>query len=121
MAKTTDTQRAEKQLQKLRSEYDTLRQQIEGLGYVLPGHIQKREYSCGKPNCRCMTEGFLHGPYYQWTRKVNGKTVNITLEKEIAMTAEEWIQNKRRLRKLCNRLEKNSLATLHIIANLEKI
>jgi hypothetical protein len=68
-----------------------------------------------------MTEGILHGPYYQWTRKIGGKTVNINLEKEIAMTVKEWIRNNRRLRKLCSRLEKNSLAKLQIIANLERI
>ena len=94
---------------------------VVSLSYVLPGTIQKRQYSCGKPNCRCVTEGILHGPYYQWTRKVSGKTVNINLEKEVATTVKEWIQNNRRLRKLCSRLEKNALATLRIIANLERI
>lgn len=68
-----------------------------------------------------MTEGILHGPYYQWTRKVSGKTINIGLEKEIAVMAKEWIRNNRRLRRLCRQLEKNSLAMLKIMANLERI
>lgn len=121
MARKKRTQQTEKQLQRLRKDYETLKQQIKDLGYVLPGTIQKRQYSCGKPNCRCVTEGILHGPYYQWTRKVSGKTVNINLEKDVAAIVKEWIQNNRKLRRLCSRLEKNTLAMLRIIANLEEI
>lgn len=110
-----------KQLQRLRRDYDALKRDIAALGHVIPGSIQKREYRCGKANCRCVTEGILHGPYYQWTRKIEGKTVNINLEKEAAMTVKEWIRNNRELRKLCSRLEKNSLAVLKIIANLRTI
>ena len=121
MARKQSTQQIENQLQRLRKDCETLKQQIADLGYVLPGSIQKRQYSCGKPNCRCMTEGILHGPYYQWTRKISGKTVNISLEKEIAMTVKQWIKNNRKLRKLCTRLEKNSIAMLKIIANLDRI
>ena len=67
-------------LAKLRRDYEAAKAQIQALGYVLPGTVQRRLYRCGKPNCRCMTEGILHGPYYQWTRKVSGKTVNINLD-----------------------------------------
>jgi hypothetical protein len=52
-----------------------------------------------------VTQGILHGPYYQWTRKVGGKTVNINLDVESAKKLKEWIQNDRNLRKLCRRLE----------------
>jgi len=74
--------------------------------------VQRRQYQCGKPNCRCVTEGILHGPYYQWTRKVNGKAVNINLDTASAQQVKEWIQNNRKLSKLCRRLEKTSLAVL---------
>ena len=74
--------------------------------------MQRRQYQCGKPNCRCVTEGILHGPYYQWTRKVNGKAVNINLDTASAQQVKEWIQNNRKLSKLCRRLEKTSLAVL---------
>ncbi len=121
MARKKGTLQTEKQLQRLRKDYETLKEEIKDLGHVLPGTMQKRQYRCGKPNCRCVTEGILHGPYYQWTRKISGKTVNINLEKEVAMTVKKWIQHNRRLRKLCSRLEKNSLATLRVIADLEHI
>ena len=37
------TQQTEKQLQRLRKDYETLKQEIRDLGYVLPGTIQKRQ------------------------------------------------------------------------------
>lgn len=80
--------------------------------YVLPGSVQKREFRCGKPNCRCMTQGTLHGPYIQWTRKVSGKTVNINLDPESAQQVQECIKNNRELRRLIQKMEKVSLAIL---------
>lgn len=110
----------ETKLAKLRREYEAAKAQIQALGYVIPGTVQRREYSCGKPNCRCMTEGILHGPYYQWTRKVSGKTVNINLDIESAKKVKNWIQNERNLRKLCRRLEKTSLAVLQTTTKMGK-
>jgi len=108
------------QLAQLRQDYEALKAQIQALGYVLPGSVQTRQYRCGKPSCRCMTQGLLHGPYVQWTRKVNGKTVNINLNPESAQTVQEWIQNNRKLRQLCHQLEKTSLKALHTSTNMDK-
>jgi hypothetical protein len=107
-------------LAKLRRDYEAAKAQIQALGYVLPGTVQRRLYRCGKPNCRCMTEGILHGPYYQWTRKVSGKTVNINLDTASTKKVKEWIQNNRNLRKLCRRLEKTSLSVLQTTTNMGK-
>jgi hypothetical protein len=84
MERNQNTPSAEQKLQKLRHDYEALKQEIAALGQVVPGSLQKRQYSCGKPSCRCVKEGILHGPYYQWSRKIDGKTVNINLEKEVA-------------------------------------
>ena len=108
------------ELEKLAQDYERLKKQLRALGYVIPGTIQKREYRCGKLNCRCVTEGILHGPYYQWTRKIRGKTVNLNLDPEVAPLLKEWILNNRKLRKLCHRLEKTSLAVVKISTNMEK-
>jgi hypothetical protein len=108
-------------LAKLRQEYEALKAQIQGLGYVLSGTVQNRLYRCGKPNCRCVTEGRLHGPYDQWTRKLSGKTVNLNLDPESAKLVKEWIQNNRKLRKLCHQLEKTSVAVLRATTNMSKI
>jgi hypothetical protein len=45
-------------------------------GFTLPGSITIRRTRCGKPRCACKADPpALHGPYIQWTRTVNGKTV----------------------------------------------
>lgn len=111
---------SETKLAKLRRDYESAKAQIQALGYVIPGTMQKRQYRCGKPNCRCVTKGILHGPYYQWTRKISGKTVNINLDIESAKKVKEWIQNNRSLRKLCRRLEKTSLAVLQTNTTMGK-
>jgi hypothetical protein len=112
---------SERKRVQLRQNYEALKAQIQSLGYVIPGTVQKRLYRCGKPNCRCMTQGILHGPYYQWTRKINGKTVNINLDIESAKLVKEWITNKRKLRMLCHRLEKTSMSALQISTRMENI
>ena len=107
-------------LAQFRQQYEGAKVQLQALGYVVPGTVQKRQYSCGKATCRCVTEGILHGPYYQWTRKISGKTVNINLDDEAAKMVQEWIHNNRKLRKLCRRLEKTSLAVLQLSTSMRK-
>ena len=67
-----------------------------------------------------MTEGILHGPYYQWTRKVNGKTVNISLDPESAKTVKEWIQNNRGLCKATSADRENLIGTIAVQNEFEK-
>lgn len=120
MAEKSISSHAEAKLAKLRQDYEAAKAKIQALGYVLPGTVQRRQYSCGKPNCQCVTAGILHGPYDQWTRKVSGKTVNINLDTASTKKVKEWIQNNRNLRKLCRRLEKTSLAVLQTTTNMGK-
>src|SRR6266487_3494786 len=49
---------------------------IAGTGLVLPGSITERRTRCGHRNCACHADPpRLHGPYWQWTRKVAARTV----------------------------------------------
>jgi len=60
---------------------------------------QKVHFTCGKAGCRCQaTPPELHGPYYQWTRKVASKTVGRWLSPEQAADYQVFIENHRRLR-----------------------
>jgi len=110
----------EDRLAQLQQDYQAAKAHLKTLGYVIPGSMQKRQYRCGKPNCRCVLEGRLHGPYYQWTRKIGGKTVNLNLDQESAQIVKQWIHNNRKLRQLCRRLERISLAVLRTSAMTHK-
>jgi hypothetical protein len=73
---------------------------------VLPGSIQRRQMRCGRPGCACHADPpTLHGPYWQWTRKVAGKTVTRYLSPEQASHYENWVANDRRIRELVARLQ----------------
>jgi hypothetical protein len=90
------------------------RAQIEAalgqIGYTLPGSITIRRTRCGKPRCACKADpAALHGPYIQWTRTVNGKTVTRTLTQAQYRTYASWFANARRLRTLAAQLEALSL------------
>jgi hypothetical protein len=72
--------------------------QILELGFISQGNVGTRFTHCQNPGCRCHSDPPQpHGPYYQWTCKVGGKTVSRWLNKEQAGLYQEWITNRRRL------------------------
>ena len=82
-------------------------------GMVLPGSITERRTRCGHRNCACHADPpRLHGPYWQWTRKVAAKTICRWLSPEQHHDYQAWIDNDRRLRELLTRLEALGAAAL---------
>ncbi len=51
----------------------------------------------------------LHGPYHQWTRKIDGKTVTVNLTEEQVTRYGPWFASARALRAALNELEELSL------------
>lgn len=83
---------------------------IANLGFCLPGTLTERHTRCSSPGCRCHSDPpTLHGPYYSWTRKINGKTVTRTLTPEQARRYQPWFDDARQLRTLSAELEALSL------------
>lgn len=84
--------------------------QIDG---VLPGSVVVRHMPCGKSGCACKAEPpVLHGPYIQWTRTVEGKTVTRYLSPEQRERYQPWFDNARRLKELVAKLE---IASAHAL------
>ncbi len=66
------------------------------IGLFRRGTLLRRFTRCGKPSCRCQADPpRLHGPYWQWTRKVKGKTVTVTLSEAQAALLQGWLENGR--------------------------
>ncbi len=85
--------------------------ELAGLGFALPGTLIERHVRCGKPRCRCHADPpALHGPYWQWTRKVAGKTITRLVPDEQLDDYRQWLGNHRRLRVLVAELEALTLA-----------
>jgi hypothetical protein len=94
-----------------RAEAARIAAELARLGFALPGTLTERPMRCGRPNCRCHADPpVLHGPYHQWTRKINGKTVTRILSDDQLADYQPWFDNERRLRALIAELEALSQA-----------
>jgi hypothetical protein len=97
---------------------ERLARQLGDVGFALPGSVIERRTTCGKAGCRCTADPpELHGPYIQWTRKVDGRTVTKVLSPEQRERYQPWFDNARRLRKLIAELEALSLHTIEDAEN----
>ena len=78
--------------------------------FALPGTLLERSARCGHASCRCHADPpRLHGPYHQWTRKKDGKTVTRILTDDQLADYAPWFDNHKRLRELITELEAISL------------
>jgi hypothetical protein len=94
----------------LSADYRQLQLTLSRIGYFRRGTLLKRFMPCGKPGCACQANPpRLHGPYYQWTRKVDGKTVTVRLSAEQAELLEGWIAAGRELDRTVAKMERLSL------------
>lgn len=85
-------------------------------GFALPGSVQVRSYRCGKPNCACHRDPLrLHGPYIQWSRRADGKTVHTNLTEEQLAAYQPLFDNARRLRELIDQLENLTLEAIRTV------
>lgn len=93
-------------LQRYDVQFHALRAQLADLGFFCKGTILARRLTCGKPACACArTPGRRHGPYFEWTYKVAGKTVNVRLAAEVVAAYRDAVAEWRRLRTLLRRME----------------
>jgi len=85
--------------------YRRLAAQLADIGFISSGSITRRYTQCGTPGCKCHDDPPQpHGPYYQWTAKINGKTVTRRLTTAEAKLYQEWIRNDRRMRELIGQM-----------------
>ena len=85
--------------------YGELAAQLATIGLIHSGSVIRRYTTCANPGCRCHAEPPQpHGPYYQWSAKVNNKTVTRRLSEGEADLYQEWIDNDRRMRRLIQQM-----------------
>lgn len=96
--------------------YRELLDEITAIGFIRSGSLALRHNYCGKPNCRCHGDPPQpHGPYWQWTAKVDGKTVNRRLSEREAELYQKWIANDRRLRALIDQMREVAAKATELI------
>jgi hypothetical protein len=89
------------------------RRELLDIDYFLKGTVLKRMMKCGRPQCACHHDpSKRHGPYFEWTYKANGKTVNVKLTAEAAPLYKAATQQQRKLKTILARLERLSRTAL---------
>src|ERR1039457_2058443 len=88
-----------------------VRQNLHQLDYFLKGTVLKRMMKGGQPQCACHRDpSRRHGPYFEWTYKVQGKTVNVKLSSQAAT------KQHRKLKAMLARMERLSRTALARLA-----
>lgn len=102
-----------------RRRFEELKRELQRLEYFCKGTVLKRMMKCGKAQCACRTDPTKrHGPYFEWTYKANGKTVNVKLTPDAAPLYKVASKQYRKLKTLLRRLERLSQGALHHQAKL---
>jgi hypothetical protein len=94
-------------LPKLENERSVLLEKLTATGDMRRGSINEVYRSCGKSMCACATDPDHpgHGPYYAFTRKVDGKTKTLQLRPGPVLTKiEREVEAYRAFRDTCDRL-----------------
>jgi hypothetical protein len=104
---------------RVRARSKAIRQELNGLGFVVSGTLHHRTKKCGKPTCKCATDPEArHGPYYEWGRMRGKKLVQNTVTPDQAKLLERGIENHNRAKALLDEWERLSeTEILHPDAN----
>ena len=89
--------------------FEELKADLARIEYFSKGALLARLIKCGKPNCPCGADPKKrHGPYFEWSYKEQGKTVNVRLTAEAAPLFRAASKQYRKLKSTLARLEKLS-------------
>ena len=106
-------------LERHRQRFEAFKGELQQLEFFCKGTVLRRMMRCGKPQCACQTDpAKRHGPYFQWTYNVHGKTVTVKLTPETAPLYQAAARQYRKLKASLHRLERLSATALRQHAKL---
>ncbi len=95
-----------KTLQDYEDQLNALRSQLAQVGFMTKGSVVHRHTTCGKAGCRCQADPpALHGPHWQWSTAVAGKTITRRITAKQATLYQEWVANRRRALRILAQIE----------------
>jgi hypothetical protein len=121
--KKTESNHTDALLVRYAQTFAGLKQDLSNVTYFCKGTVLKRMMKCGQKRCACHQDpAKRHGPYFEWTYKEKGKTVNRRLRSEEAPIYKAAAQQHRKLLSVLKRMEQVSRkAVLRVALNsLEK-
>lgn len=94
-------------MQEYEEKLNNLKKQICKLDLAIPGTIHIQYRKCGKANCRChQSQDQMHGPYYLWYRKIDGKLYTSVIDENDLQSFNEMIENRLKLETLTSEILK---------------
>ncbi len=105
-------------LRKLEQRLQRIKQKLDALGDLRPGHLSQQYNVCGNPTCRCKADPpQKHGPYYQlgWTRK--GKSTTRFIRKPDVATVKTQLRNHELLQSLVDQWVETSIEICELKLN----
>lgn len=106
-------------LSKHAQRFQELKRGLDQLEFFCKGTVLKRTTKCGKAHCACHSDpDKRHGPYFELTYKVKGKTVNVRLSPQAAPLYRAASAQFRKLKTTIQRLEKISQSVLGLQAKI---
>jgi hypothetical protein len=100
-----------KETKSLEEQYRRLKEQVAQLGLIAVGTITPRTIT--RPDSQDRRRKKTYGPYYQWTYKVQGKTVTVNLTQKQTVEFQKAIDNQRRLEEIVSKMLQLSRTILH--------
>ena len=93
------------------SEVERIKARIMKLGPVLPGSLSKQWNVCGSPGCKCKDPKHprRHGPYYQLSYTLRGKSSSLFVKPGDVPEARRRIRRYEQFKKLCGALAEASV------------
>lgn len=81
---------------------EELKRRLLDLGPVLPGSISEQWNVCGTPGCRCKDSNNpkKHGPYYQLSFSIGGRSSSMFIKKEDLAEARKRVRRHQEFKKL---------------------
>lgn len=90
-----------------------LKREFQHLECFCKGTVLRRMVKCGKSYCACHDDpAKRHGPYFEWTYKAKGKTVNVKLTPETMPVYRAASKEYQKLKLLLSRMERLSQTVL---------
>ena len=91
---------------------EQLKGKLARLGPLLPGSISEQWNVCGTPGCRCKDpkKPVKHGPYYQLSFTIGGKSSSLFIRKEDLPEARRRLRRYQQFKALCTELVHASIA-----------
>jgi hypothetical protein len=89
---------------RIRQRTKELRRAISAMDFVASGTLHTRTKVCGRKNCRCAVDpDARHGPYYEWSRRQEGRLVHSVVTAEQAQLFTRAIGTYREIQRLLAR------------------